>query len=222
MKPKNFTGYFTITAHTGCEKTPQNSLESVDKALKSGAEIFEVDVRFDKNGTPVICHDAPKGGEPLLEDVFKKIKENENILCNLDLKVTDNLKEIVVLAKKYDILDRIFYTGVFEKFVESVKNDTPEIPYYLNLSVLPRRKHTEEYLNSLVDKVKASGAIGINCNYRNVTPELFRLFRENGLLISVWTVDRKSKMAKFSMMKPDNITTRKPSLLRKVYNKKVK
>jgi glycerophosphoryl diester phosphodiesterase len=124
MNKKQSGKNFTVTAHTGCEKTPQNSLVSVDKAFASGADIFEVDIRFDKNGIPVLSHDAPKGGEPKLEEVFAKLSKNKNIRCNLDLKCTDNLKEIAVLAKKYDVLDRIFYTGVFEKFVESVKNDT--------------------------------------------------------------------------------------------------
>jgi len=45
---------FTITAHTGCENTPDNSIGSVLKAFDSGADIFEIDIRFDENKV-MIC-----------------------------------------------------------------------------------------------------------------------------------------------------------------------
>ena len=216
MKKKNLSDTFTITAHTGCEKTPQNTIESVQKAFECGADIFEIDINFDKNGTPVLSHDAPKGGEPTVEEVFRIFSENKKIRCNLDIKKTDNLKAVADLAKKYDVLDRVFYTGIHEGFVESAKTDTPEIPYYLNLGVTAKRKHTDEYIDSLVEKVKESGAVGINCNYRNVTPEIVDAFHKNGLLVSIWTIDRKWSMLKFLKMNPDNITTRKPSVLKKI------
>lgn len=209
----------TVTSHTGCEKTKDNSIESVDKAIESGADIFEVDVSFDKNGKPVLSHDAPKGNEPSLEEVFKKLSKQKKIKCNLDIKFTDNLKEIVFLAKEYSVLDKIFYTGIKDEFVESAKTETPEISYYLNVNLIPKKKQTKEYLDSLVGKVRESEAIGINCNYKNVTPELVEVFHQNNLLVSLWTVNSRFKMLKVIKMKPDNITTRKPVLLRKLLSK---
>lgn len=212
VKKKNFT----VTAHTGCENTPQNSVESVKKAFMSGADIFEIDIRFDKKGTPLLSHDEPKGNEPLLDEIFSVFAKQKNILCNLDLKCTDNLKEISSVAKKHGVADRIFYTGVGEDFVERVKTDTPEIPYFLNLSLKPKRNHTEKYISSVIEKVKKSGAVGINCNYKNVTKELIDSFHKNNLQFSVWTVDKEKLMFRFAEMNPDNITTRKPSLLKEI------
>ncbi len=215
MKPIKMTEKFTITAHTGCEKTEDNSIESVDKAIECGADIFEVDVSFDQDGNPVLSHNAPCGGEPLLEEVFKKLSKQKNIRCNLDIKFTTNLKEIVSLAKKYDVLDNVFYTGIKDEFVESAK-ETPEIKYYLNVNLIPKRKQTSGYIDSLVEKVRESGAIGINCNYKNATPRLVETFQKSNLLVSLWTVNSKFRMLKVLKMKPDNITTRKPALLREI------
>ncbi len=220
MKPKVFSGEFTITAHTGCEKTPDNTIEAVEMALKSGADIFEIDINFDKNGKPVLSHDKPVGGEPELGEVFTLMGKNKNILCNLDIKSTDNLKAVYDMAEEYKVCDRVFYTGINENFVESAKRDTPQMPYYLNLSVVRKKNQTDEYLLEIVNKVKDSGAIGINCNFRNVTPGLIETFRKNGLLVSVWTVNKKRKMLRMIKMKPDNITTRKPVLLKKLLMKK--
>lgn len=205
---------FTITAHTGCENTPDNSIGSVLKAFDSGADIFEIDIRFNENGVPVLSHDAPKGGEVKLDEVFSLLADNKGMLCNLDIKATDELKAVLLCAKKYDLLDRIFYTGITEAFVECVKKETPEIFYYLNTDVASPEDHSSEYISSLVDKVKNSGAIGLNCYFGHVTEKLIEAFHESGLLVSVWTVNEETDMIRMMKMKPDNITTRKPSLLK--------
>ena len=74
-------------------------------------------------------------------------------------------------------------------------------------------KETDEYLESLVKTVKDSGAVGINCSYKNVTEKMIKAFRDNGLLVSVWTVNDEKDMYKVLQLRPDNITTRHPDIL---------
>ena len=163
----------TITAHTGCEDTPMNSLESIAKAYETGADIVEFDISFNKNNVPVLSHDKPKGGEITVEEAFIVLGEYKNLKVNLDIKGTENLKEVQKLAKKYNMLERVFYTGVSEDFVAAVKKDSPEITYYLNSwDVLPEKKQTEEYLLSIVEKIKGYGAIGLNFHYENASAKL--------------------------------------------------
>lgn len=214
MKPTCFSGNFTITAHTGCENTPDNTLEAVEAAFQSGADIFEVDIRFDQNGVPILAHNEPVGGEVELEQVFALMKTNESILCNLDIKVTDHLSAVAALAKEYDLLDRVFYTGIHEFFVEKARTDTPEIPYYLNMALVPPAEQTDDYLADVVAKVKSLGAIGVNCHFGYATPKLVETVHQNDLLVSLWTVNEKEDMLRIMKLKPDNITTRKPVLLR--------
>lgn len=206
----NLPERFTYTAHTGCIKTTDNSLESIVVGIENGADVVEFDLRFLEDGTPILSHDKPTGKEVTLDEAFKKVSEYEDIMVNVDIKVTDNLKAVYPLAKKYGIEKRIFYTGVGADFVEAVKKDSPEVPYYLNVSVDKPKKQSPEYLDALVKEVKDSGAIGINFNKDNATKELVDKFHENDLLVSIWTVNRKSKMLKILFMAPDNITTRRP------------
>lgn len=74
-------------------------------------------------------------------------------------------------------------------------------------------------MTSLVQKVKNSGAVGINLNKDNVSAMLVETFHDNGLLVSVWTVDKKREMQKVVSYLPDNITTRNPKLLNEIIYK---
>ncbi len=46
-----------ITAHTGCMGTPDNTLRSVESALKHGADVVEDDIRITRDGVLVLAHD---------------------------------------------------------------------------------------------------------------------------------------------------------------------
>ncbi len=212
----NLPADFTYTAHTGCVKTEDNSLESIETGYGFGADIIEIDLHFLPDGTPVLSHDKPKGDEIPLEEAFKKIREYEKLKVNVDVKSVDNLQAIYPLAKKHGLENRIFYTGVHSGFVDAVKKDSPEITYYLNANVKKPRYHTEDYLQNLVDEVKKSGAIGINSNQKGATIKLVDVFRKNGLLVSIWTVNEKRKMHKILALSPDNITTRRPDKMQKI------
>lgn len=214
--PLSLSENFTLTAHTGCSATEDNSLESIEVGVQNGADIVEFDLNFDKSGMPVLSHDEPKGNEVTLDEAFKKLSEYPHLKANVDVKNTANLKAVRFLAEKNGVLQQIFYTGIEEKDVEAVKTQTPEIPYYLNMDVLSGKKHTEEYLMSLVQKVKACKAIGINFNKKNASKDLVDTFHENGLLVSIWTVNDEVDMYRILSYSPDNITTRNPDLLSQI------
>ena len=163
------------------------------QAKKNGAQIVEFDLNFNQSNEPVLSHDSPIGGEVTLDEAFKKVSEYDNIKVNVDLKSCASLDKIKMIAQKYGIPDRIFFTGVNDEFLESVQKADLGIPYYLNVNVNSRKKNNSEYMTSLVQKVKNSGAIGINLNKDNVSAMLVETFHDNGLLVSVWTVDIKEK-----------------------------
>lgn len=210
-----FVDGFTYTAHTGCVDTKDNSLEAIETGVLYGADIVEFDVRYYK-GNPVLAHDKPNGKEISLEKAFLKVKEYEGLRVNVDIKSVEHLYTVGEAAEKTGVKDRIFFTGINEEDVARVKEDCPDIDYYLNVSVLPKRKQTDEYLLSLVNKVKDCGAIGINLNKDNATKELVEIFHQNGLLVSIWTVNDFKDIYKVLSFEPDNITTRRPDRLQKV------
>ena len=205
---------FTYTAHTGCMGTKENSLKSIDVGVQYGAQIVEIDVQY-YNGVPVLSHNEPNGDEVTLEEGFLKIKEYDDLKVNVDIKSVENIGAVKEIAEKTNVMDRIFFTGINDEFVSAVKEKCPDIEYYLNVSVLPPLKQTDEYLNSLVEKVKNSGAVGINFNKKSATKKLVKVFHNNGLLVSIWTVNGYFKIRKILSYGPDNITTRRPDKMKK-------
>lgn len=210
---------FTITAHTGCMKTEENSLESIRKGVENGASIVEFDLYFNEKGEPILSHDKPVGGEVTLDEAFEYISKIPDIKVNIDIKVCDALQKIYPTAQKYGIQDRIFYTGVKDEFVDCVRNNSPQVKYFLNVDVQKSKNTDEIYLLSLVEKVKNAGAVGINFNYKSASRELVEVFRSNGLLVSIWTVDDEYNMYKILSFEPDNMTTRHPDELSEIVNK---
>ncbi len=207
---------FTITAHTGCMDTEDNSVESMEMGVSKGANIIEFDVRFSNDGTPVLAHDEPTGNELKLQDAFEFLANHKDIKANVDMKTTDNMSAIQTLAEEYGVMEQIFFTGVNMDFVDAVIEGSPKVPYYLNVNVEKDKAKDKEYILSLVKQVKEVGAIGINFNYKSATKELVSVFHQNGLLVSIWTVDDEYNMYKILSFEPNNITTRCPDKLSEI------
>ncbi len=210
---------FTVTAHTGCEGTQDNSLEAIEKGAAT-ADIVEFDLNFTESGEPVLAHDKAEADSITLEEAFNTVAKYENLRVNVDCKATDNLKIVPEIAEKCGILDRIFYTGIEEKDVEAVKMQTPDVEYYLNFDVNKSKKNDEEYISSLVQKVKDAGAKGLNINFGGASKKMVDIFHSEGLEVSVWTVNKEMQMHKVLALGCDNITTRQPAMLRDVIESK--
>ncbi len=210
----------TVTAHSGCEGTAENSVQSIKKAAEIGADIVEIDIRFTTDGTPVLSHDAPVGGETTLEEAFEEISKYKNLLVNLDIKETTYLEAITPLAEKFSLTDRIFCTGIFESDVTAVKAKTPYIKYYLNKDLRRSIFQTKGYIQNICRNIKKLGALGLNAYYGKVTDKLASELHKNGLELSLWTVNKTEDMEKVLLLEPDNITSRHPSELIRILSKK--
>ncbi len=208
---------FTVTYHSGALNTKPNTVKSIVAAIAHGAKIIEIDVSFRPDGTPVIIHDsAPKSNQGmLLKNALEAVAQSETCMINLDIKSTANLGAVDELVKQYGLTERVFYTGVFDDWVEKVKSSS-SIPYYLNHSITNQEAMDISSSQAVADKAKMLGAIGINSNYAPATELFVETMRKNGLLVSLWTVNNMQDMVKVIRLKPDNITTKKPHFFKRI------
>lgn len=209
---------FTVTAHTGAYDTPMNTLESVQAAIDNNAQILELDVRQRPNGTVVMSHDIVvtnnDGNE--IEEAFELLK-GKNIKINLDVKETKALDNLYQLLVEYNLVENSFLTGIEIINVKAVKESAcADMDYYLNYIPSRSRVFFDEYRQKLIDLLEETGAIGINCNYKYANSQLSNLLHKKGYKLSVWTVDTERKAKKMLIIKPDNITTKKPYMIEKV------
>lgn len=192
--------------------TTANTIQSIIAGFDSGADIVEIDIRFDKNSVPVLSHDEVKEDAEYtsLSEAFDTMKNYPRRKVNLDIKETDDLPCIQQLAKDKGVLSQIFLTGVTDDFVEAVRVGCPEIPYYLNFGKKTNMARFESYIKFLIDKTKEAGAIGINLNKENCNPKLVERFKKEGLLVSVWTITDINTDKIYLDMDVDNITCKNP------------
>ena len=200
---------FTVTAHTGCLGTSANSIEAIEKGIAAGAQIVEFDLRFLDDGTPILSHDEPESEYVLLADAFACLAKYPGVRANVDVKDTSGVGSVPALAERYGVLERIFFTGIEEENVSAVREQCPGVPYYLNTSVGPFTN-----VRALADKVRALGAVGVNVGKVCLPPRLIRVFRAQGLLTSVWTINRRVEARRILAMQPDNVTTKRPDRIR--------
>ena len=206
----------TITAHSGCNGTELNSMASLEEGYNSGADILEFDLNFNKYGVPYLCHDELKGLEIKLEEAFIFLVNNQNVKANIDVKKTDNMPAVFQLINKYNLSNRVFFTGVKEEFVEAVRTGCPGIEYYLNYKPEFLKIHCQQYINELMNKVKDCSAVGINMRHYYLSGKLVKTFHEQNLLVSVWTVNDRYFMQRAIYYGADNITTKNPMKLKRL------
>lgn len=205
----------TVTFHAGALFTEPNTEDFIKTALKASAEIIEIDVSFAPDGLPVMIHkEEPQPGEGVpLSKAFELAKEHTAVLFNLDIKSLKNLEGLRELVEAFGLKERAFLTGVTKEWVPAVKNTG--LSYYLNYSVSEEERNNANEARKAALLCKSLGAVGINADYRQVSGIFCTAVREEGLSVSLWTVDDPCDMKK-ALILGDNITTNRPDELYKI------
>ena len=204
-----FVDGFTITAHTGAYNTPDNSMESLEKAIELGDASFEIEVRQRPNGTIVMSNDIINTNSDGTEitAAFQRVKKTDMHL---------NLHDLIV---DYSLTDRVTLTGIEIFQANKVKENCPGVEYYVNYMPSRINIFTEDYQQKIIDMLEKTGAIGINCNYKYASRTLSNLLHKNGYKLSIWTVDRKYQIKRALVNTADNITTHNPQKVQHIINK---
>lgn len=211
-----------ITAHSGCDNTPENSLEFVRHALEIGTDAIEIDVRRNPGGWLILSHNLPEQTLklPSLAAVFD-MAENSVCLINCDLKEAGIEEAVLSLAAVHGMRDRIILTG-------TVRTDPP-VPFssrtFINLeNLIPEAEEklsrglpvTPEEAASAVDRAARAHFPVINLNFRTVSDALLAAAAERNIRLSFWTVDTPEEIRRVLSYHPYNITSRAPMLVRKI------
>lgn len=207
-----------ITAHSGADGFPDNSVAFVDYALQSGADALEVDVRRGATGELVIGHDAPAVDAPTLREVTKRVAACPDIRLNCDLKEPALEAAVCTLARENGMAGRIILTGTVD--AERYRADTgiretaeawlnieeyvPDI--YLNYREIPdfELRAAEEILAVCT----RCGVDTVNMNQMLVTRRFLERLAEKGVGLSAWTVNDEENLRWFFLRSVKNVTTR--------------
>ncbi len=214
-----------ITAHSGCENTPDNSIESVRTGIALGADFVEVDVRLDPNGIPRLTHDMPAAYDslPTLEEAFHVVAAAPRCGINCDLKESDALLPALTLAENCGLCpERLVFSGSTPiPLLLAEPQIARRATFYLNsefvcaylmgdssLSWEAQFRHIAGHTADVAALLKRAGAKALNAPYQGVPAPLLKDLRGAGVQLSLWTVNDPENLSR--LMKEDvlNITTR--------------
>lgn len=202
--------YPVITAHSGCEKTPDNSIEHIKTALASGAEMFEIDINEFDN-TLYLTHDRRDdySNTPTLAQCFELASAHPSICINCDVKSFGLTKSVIELAKKYGMESRILFTGSVAP-EELPGLNALESDWWLSLWC---SDHEPEDLAGACETYRNLNGLYqiVNLDQKMVNDRVIRTMQETGHTLSIWTVNKEEDL--YRLMQTGvtaNITTRIP------------
>lgn len=138
-----------ITAHSGCEGTPMNSMAHIMAAIDSGADYIEVDVLPTKDGVAVLSHDDYLNGKPITETLYEDIKgelvefkEAIDLIMKSGKKINIDIKDVqcvpyfapYIIEKGYK--DRVLLSGCLDEDLVYLKEHYPWLPKLYNCYLL--------------------------------------------------------------------------------------
>ncbi|MDO4616062.1 MAG: CehA/McbA family metallohydrolase [Lachnospiraceae bacterium] len=207
-----------LTAHSGADGTPDNTLAFVRYALTTEADALEVDVRKNtETGELQLGHDAVHTDAQSLREAFGLLKMHPSMKINCDLKESGLEKEVLKLAAELGIRDRLIFSGTVDPFAIEDADFRREQIYWNIEEQIPglyeRCREDFDYrliaAEMMCDKMDAAGVDTVNCYYGLVDGEFMKAFLRRGKRISVWTVNDMEKLTWFFNQRVRNITTRR-------------
>lgn len=202
-----------ITAHAGCMDTRMDSIESIEAGIEFGADIIEIDLNVGKDNNLILSHDIPKEEieYPKFKMVLEMMKNQKDILLNADVKNPAMLRWLKNVISEYELLDRVFLTGLTLQDIISNKEFLNGLHYFVNIGISDLGNIK---LEKLLNELENLNVLGININHGLVTSELVAACKERKMITSVWTVDNEEDMKKIIGFNVNSITTKRLDVLK--------
>ena len=218
-----------ITAHSGSDGTPDNTLACVEYALSTAVDAFEVDVRRLADGTLALGHDAADHTAPTLREVLALAAAKPGLLKpqGATRRLHNGRARLPQQWKKGHVAEcgmsgRLILSGsvdvgIFAAHPElhdcaevylNIEEYVPDL--YLNYRNIPDFELTAA---EIITKVcREHGIATVNMNQVLITRRFIETLKDSGIALSAWTVNEEIFLDWFLKQGVRNITTRRPAL----------
>ena len=186
-----------VIAHRGASaELPENTLPAFERAIELGADFVELDVHAAADGSLVVCHDPPRGGEPTLEAALEVLRGRIGIMCELKTPWRYRRHDLVSRAER--LLPEDAVVVCFEPRALRQVRRLRRLQH-VGLGVSIRRA--------------AAYAWGVGFWEPRATPRGIERARRLGLATTVYTVNDERRMRELVELGVDGIFSDRPDLL---------
>lgn len=234
-----------VTAHRGFSRTaPENTKYAFEAAIDCKADYIELDVQLTKDEQVVVIHDDTLGRTTngsgrvdrytyeelselsaggwfaaeyadakimLLSEVLELV--DKDCMLNIEIKDIGNVDltvdKTVELVKEYGITKSCYITSFSYKALQRVKAIEPKIKTGLIANLAASVRYSD-----LTD------IDAVSLNHIFVNKSVVETAHQNGKLVFVWTVNRKTDIKHMLTLGVDNIITDRPDLALEIINSK--
>jgi len=187
---------WTIAHRGASSELPENTPAAFERAIELGADFVEFDVHAAADGSLVVCHDPPVGGEPSLAEVVDQCAGRIGLMC--ELKSPWRYRRHDVVARAVGLLPEDAVVVSFESHALRQVQGLRTLQH-VGLGVSIRRA--------------ARFAWGVGFWDPRVGSRGLALARRLGLRTTVYTVNDESRMRALMELCVDGIFTDRPELL---------
>lgn len=188
-----------VIAHRGASwDLPENTLPAFERAIAVGADFVELDVHAVADGTLVVCHDPPRGGEPSLVEVLEVCAGRIGLMCELKSPWR---------YRRHDVVERV------ERLLPADAVIVCFEPRALQQVRRLRRLQHVGFGVSIRRAARYAWAVGFRD--RRVRPSGIALARRLGLETTVYTVNDAERMRALAALGVTGIFTDRPDLARR-------
>ena len=192
-----------ITAHSGCEGTPDNSRGHLAAAAASGCEMLEIDIHGAHGGLYLSHDPSDPAGCLTFDEFLDLLRPIPGLRVNCDMKEDGLAAAVMEAAKCRGMADRIVFTGSAHGEIDAIRARGGEYWYGI--------WETEEWERALaVCRAKNVGVINLPKGF--VTPEVKADMDARGIELSAWTANSEEELRRLLTLGIYNVTTRRPTL----------
>jgi glycerophosphoryl diester phosphodiesterase len=187
-----------VIAHRGASwDLPENTLPAFERAIELGADYVELDVHAAHDGTLVVCHDRPRGGEPRLDEVVAALDGRIGVMC--ELKSPWRYRKHDVVARAVKLLPQQAIVVSFDpRALQEVRS----------------RRVLQHVGFGASIRAAARYAWGVGFLDSRLTRRGLAKARALGLATTVYTVNDPARMRELGALGVDGIFSDRPDLLR--------
>ena len=232
-----------ITAHRGASgSAPENTLASLQMAMRAGADYSEIDVQETADGRIILLHDdtvdrTTTGSGPIWQLDFntltkldagawfssrftgEKIPLLKTVIDSLGDKIRLNI-ELKINSNEQNLAQRVAKILNDRDFIDHCIVTSFDFEAIKKIRAIDHRIQTGYILGHLPDSMDVFAApVKILSIHKNLaTAEFIKKVHDAGKAVHVWTVNDSTEMQRLISLKADNIITNYPEKLRQILN----